>query len=133
MKLIFEGKELNLDSSKGKYSIETLQEVAEFIADIHKKLVKRLKDGKMNFFEILQTSFDLGGALQFAGDLEKLKNEIFDLDAAEVKQLVDYLATTFGLSEVDANDLLRNIIFNTIEIVYQAIEIYKNAKEYFGK
>lgn len=133
MKIVFEGKELNLDSTQDKFGIETLKEVAEFITGIHKKLVKRLKDGKMNFFEILQTAFDLGGALQFAPALAQLRAEILDLDASEVKQIVDFLADEFGLSKIDAEDLLRNIVFETIEIVFRSIEISKLAKQYFGK
>ena len=132
MKIVFEGKELILDGG-AMYGIEKLKEVAEFITDIHKKLVKRLADGKMNFFEVFQTAFDLGGALQFAPHLEQLRDEIKDLNASELKDLVDFLADEFGLSKIDADDLLRDIVFATIEIVFQSVEIYKNAKDYFGK
>lgn len=129
MKISFEGKEVNLTKDGSKYGIENLKEIAGDLYQLVNSITKRSKGG-FNFLEIFQTALQVSGNVaSVAGAITDLRNEVNDLSAEEINELIMYFVDRFGINNQKAYAIISMVVFETIDLIFQGIRIADKIKQ----
>jgi hypothetical protein len=91
-----EGQNFVISREQSQFGIENIKAFAEFIADVTAKIEKYQADGNFSWIEKIRFGFDISEGVQFIAKIDKILQEVSDLQQSESDELAAFLNLKFG-------------------------------------
>ena len=102
------------------------QDIVKFVIALGNAIGKSLEDGKFSLRDIYNFLGILGMANAAVGNWKEVKNEIKDLDPAEIEELIALVRKNLKLNDAE----LKARIDQGFALLKQANDLYKIVKNY---